>query len=65
MWSSGAAFADLEDNAGVYTATGGTLNGARFLVVDMNHVTGYQTDGDLIVRLSNSIGTIDTDNFLV
>jgi hypothetical protein len=61
-----SAFAGLQDNhAAVFTATGGSLNGAKFLVVDMNHVTGYQAGADIMVRLNGSTGTIDHDTFLV
>ncbi len=60
------AFAGLQDNhAAVFTATGGSYNGSKFLVVDMNHTTGYQAGADIVVQLYGSIGTIDTDTFMI
>ena len=60
------AFAGLQDNhAAVFTATGGSYNGSKFLVVDMNDTTGYQADADIIVQLNGSIGTIDNHTFMI
>jgi hypothetical protein len=54
------------NEAALFTATGGTLNGVTLLVVDQNGLAGYQAGGDLVVRLSASTNALSfgTSNFI-
>jgi hypothetical protein len=47
----------------LFTADAGTLAGATFLVVNANGVAGYQSGGDLVVRLDGVTGSIGLGNF--
>jgi Ca2+-binding RTX toxin-like protein len=51
----------------MFTASGGTLAGKTFMVVDVNGTAGYQADADLVVRITNSptIGAFDASDFIV
>ncbi|WP_218037674.1 M10 family metallopeptidase C-terminal domain-containing protein, partial [Reyranella soli] len=62
-----AALAGLGDNeAALFTATGGNLNGSTFVVVDQNGLAGYQAGEDLVLRLTNptNLGLFQTTDFL-
>ncbi|MCW5737031.1 MAG: choice-of-anchor I family protein [Enhydrobacter sp.] len=49
--------------AALFTPTTSDLHGATFLVVDQNAKAGYQAGNDLVVRLNNATGALETGNF--
>ena len=49
------------NHAAILQATGGNMNGQMFLLINDGSV-GYST-GDLIVRLTNTTGTLTSANF--
>ena len=69
--NSGASFdADLQTamtgqlTAGgtvVFTASGGTLNGATFVIVDGDGVAGYQAGADYVIRIDAPVPTVIPD----
>lgn len=44
----------------LFDATGGDMNGRRFLIVDANGVDGYQSGEDYVIELVNSTGDLPT-----
>jgi Ca2+-binding RTX toxin-like protein len=53
-------------DAVLVTASGGSLAGQTFLVVDSNGTAGYQAGQDLVVHLvgANNVGALDTADFV-
>jgi hypothetical protein len=49
-----------------FDATGGSLAGHHFLVVDANGVAGYQSGADYVIELSGAqhVAAIDTTDFI-
>jgi Ca2+-binding RTX toxin-like protein len=45
----------------VFTASGGTLTGATFVVVDANGVAGYQASDDYVIRVEGAVPTTIPD----
>jgi hypothetical protein len=45
--------------AALFTATGGTLSGHVFAVVDANGIAGYQAGADFVIELANPVLPID------
>jgi hypothetical protein len=54
------------NDAVLFTADAGTLNGYEFLIVDMNGQAGYQAGEDLVIHIESSSpqGTLTTANFI-
>ncbi|HEX4533880.1 MAG TPA: bluetail domain-containing putative surface protein [Rhizomicrobium sp.] len=52
-------------HAVLFTASGGTLSGDTFLIIDGDGTAGYTAGADLVIQLANSIdaGSIGTANF--
>jgi hypothetical protein len=50
----------------MFTASGGTLSGHAFLVVDANGVAGFQAGADYVMEINNPgiFGALSTANFI-
>jgi Ca2+-binding RTX toxin-like protein len=46
------------------TANAGTLNGHKFLIIDLNGTAGYQAGGDLVIDVTASTGTLGISDFV-
>ena len=51
-------------HAMLFTASGGTLSGQTFLVVDLNGTAGYQAGADLVIHMTGATGTLATGDFI-
>ncbi len=51
-------------DAVLFTASGGTLAGDTFLVIDINGTAGYQANADLVMQIVGSTGSLTTANFV-
>jgi hypothetical protein len=61
-----AAFTGLTANqAGVFSATGGDLNGHTFLVVDADGIAGYQAASDFLIEMVTPVTPIDNVGMFV
>ncbi len=53
------------NNAVLFTASGGTLSGRTFLVIDSNGTAGYQAGLDIVIELQTPPASISVANFIV
>ncbi|MBV9883405.1 MAG: hypothetical protein JO276_10395 [Sphingomonadaceae bacterium] len=61
-----SAFAGLTSHqAGMFTATGGSLNGHTFLVVDADGVQGYQAGSDYVIEIVSPATPVDNPAIFV
>ena len=52
-------------NAVTFTASGGTLSGRTFLVIDSNGAAGYQAGADYVIELESAVTSVALANFIV